>query len=394
MGTTADKLNKLKETKLAIKTAIVNKGVEVTDTDTFASYASKIDSIQTGGGDLDFSQLGYAYTPTFITEGYDIGKQAYSSYVKGASTWQESFPGIDFNKIEFFPKIEIDDTDPIYNNNNNYVGLQLPAIPNCIIFPDLNIHTINAYYDVFTNATALINCHIRNNIVVGNNTGFNGCASLKDLTIGGKIIAQYGYITRLFNDCKNLKVLDYDIVSSYGENSECFGDYVFANMGTIEEVKKLPITAEGNANSYWFSNTVIEKLVNIDYSTFSTFRHNFWNANSIEYCEEINISGLKTLTLSYLTRTASYLILKGLGTNENMTAANINILNWGYNSNTKLGITEAQSKQSLLDSLITYSFDRAGSGYKPCTLHMASYTKGILTEDEIAQITAKGFTIA
>lgn len=49
MGTTADKLNKLKETKQAIKTAIVNKGVDVTDTDTFASYASKIDSIQTGG---------------------------------------------------------------------------------------------------------------------------------------------------------------------------------------------------------------------------------------------------------------------------------------------------------------------------------------------------------
>ena len=48
MGTTADKLNKLVETKAAIKTAITNKGVEISDTDTFFSYASKIDSISSG----------------------------------------------------------------------------------------------------------------------------------------------------------------------------------------------------------------------------------------------------------------------------------------------------------------------------------------------------------
>lgn len=45
MGTVADKLNKLIETKEAIKTSIQNKGVEVLDTDPFASYPEKIDSI-------------------------------------------------------------------------------------------------------------------------------------------------------------------------------------------------------------------------------------------------------------------------------------------------------------------------------------------------------------
>ena len=48
MGTITDKLNKLAETKSAIKTAIVNKGVAVSDSDTFASYASKIASISGG----------------------------------------------------------------------------------------------------------------------------------------------------------------------------------------------------------------------------------------------------------------------------------------------------------------------------------------------------------
>lgn len=45
---TADKLNKLLQTKQDIKQAIINKGVVVADTDTFASYATKIGEITAG----------------------------------------------------------------------------------------------------------------------------------------------------------------------------------------------------------------------------------------------------------------------------------------------------------------------------------------------------------
>ncbi len=44
MGTLVEKINYLKETKTAIKNAIVAKGVPVSDTDTFRSYAGKIGS--------------------------------------------------------------------------------------------------------------------------------------------------------------------------------------------------------------------------------------------------------------------------------------------------------------------------------------------------------------
>lgn len=47
MGTIADKLNYILETKESIKQAIIDKGVEVIDTDTFRSYADKIKSIET-----------------------------------------------------------------------------------------------------------------------------------------------------------------------------------------------------------------------------------------------------------------------------------------------------------------------------------------------------------
>ena len=51
MGTTAQKLNKILETKEAIRTAINNKGGTLTTTDTFASYPSAIDSLPSGGND-------------------------------------------------------------------------------------------------------------------------------------------------------------------------------------------------------------------------------------------------------------------------------------------------------------------------------------------------------
>ena len=75
MGTTAQKLNKILETKDAIRTAINNKGGTLTTTDTFASYPSAIDSLPSGGGNtlktlLDAtkstSYLFYQYSGTNI----------------------------------------------------------------------------------------------------------------------------------------------------------------------------------------------------------------------------------------------------------------------------------------------------------------------------------------
>lgn len=47
MGTVADKLNYLQDTKEAIKSALIEKGVSVADSDTFRSYADKISDIKT-----------------------------------------------------------------------------------------------------------------------------------------------------------------------------------------------------------------------------------------------------------------------------------------------------------------------------------------------------------
>lgn len=52
MGTVVDKLNKILSIKETIKQAIISKGVSISDTDTFASYADKIEAIITGSGSV------------------------------------------------------------------------------------------------------------------------------------------------------------------------------------------------------------------------------------------------------------------------------------------------------------------------------------------------------
>ena len=73
MGTAAQKLNKILETKEAIRTAINNKGGTLTTTDTFASYPSAIDSLPSGGGDPLKEYLDETKSAKYMFCGYTDG---------------------------------------------------------------------------------------------------------------------------------------------------------------------------------------------------------------------------------------------------------------------------------------------------------------------------------
>ena len=57
------------------------------------------------------------------------------------------------------------------------------------------------------------------------------------------------------------------------------------------------------------------------------------------------------------------------------------------------GSGPAENRQSLIDTLITHSYDRAAAGMPTATIHLHAMTKRLLTASEMAAITAKGFTI-
>ena len=91
--------------------------------------------------------------------------------------------------------------------------------------------------------------------------------------------------------------------------------------------------------------------------------------------------------------TARYVLLKDFGTGSECTSADFTYWpNWGIEDETVP--LSAGARQSLIDTLITYSYDRATAGYSTCTVKLHADTKALLTQDEIAQMTAKGYTLA
>lgn len=106
-----------------------------------------------------------------------------------------------------------------------------------------------------------------------------------------------------------------------------------------------------------------------------------------------------------------YFLLTNLGKNRANTIFNMTrTTNWGVAT-----ASQPDARQSVIDTLITYSFDRAQANedakqaaidagtydeetwtdpYGVITISLAANTKALLTEEEIEQITAKGYTIA
>lgn len=75
------KLNYLLDTKKLIKQAIINKNVEVSDTDTFRSYADKIDSINSNQGIITESSVqspnvSYSIINQFLITESEVTKNA------------------------------------------------------------------------------------------------------------------------------------------------------------------------------------------------------------------------------------------------------------------------------------------------------------------------------
>ena len=88
-------------------------------------------------------------------------------------------------------------------------------------------------------------------------------------------------------------------------------------------------------------------------------------------------------------KTLRYLVVKDIGIRSTDTILNTSYGNvWGINSD-----SVPDARQSLIDSLITYSYDRASAGYSTMSITLHKDVKALLTEDEIAQITAKGYTL-
>ena len=113
----------------------------------------------------------------------------------------------------------------------------------------------------------------------------------------------------------------------------------------------------------------------------------------IPYCysltrvEGLDFSSVTTLTnWAQYTEHVAYMRIKNLGKSSLTTYPISWVSAWGADSE--------ENRQTLVDSLLTDSYDRAANGMATATIQLHANAKARLTDEEIAAITAKGYTIS
>ena len=148
-----------------------------------------------------------------------------------------------------------------------------------------------------------------------------------------------------------------------------------------------------------FSGMTSPELKEIDTSSGTDLGSILYGASYLVKIKSLSLKSLNTtIGYSYFTGWSTmynlrYALLKDFGTGSNCTSASFKYWSvWGIEDETVP--LSAGARQSLIDTLITYSYDRATAGYSTCTVTLHADTKALLTQDEIAQMTAKGYTLA
>lgn len=387
MATIAENLTLLESTKANIKQAIVNKGVSVSDTDTFASYADKIGQISGGSSAaaLDFGSINYAYAPTALKNGLDAS-------VAYLNNWTGNHFDSD-PELMFMPKVEITDSEPV---SLEYVGGSFPRL---LIFPDIDFKHKDINGETLFNNSKAVSIHLKNINFTGSlESLFQGCNNLSDITCSGLTIdSNVTSATYCFKGCYQLTTVP-DLFNG-AQTGLTNLNYMFQDckMTTIDlsSWKFGQVTSMRNMFRDC-DNTITIDITGIDTSqmtsTSNMFNMCYGCYNLIRIRGAIDLIGMNPTALpdlGYGVDVLTTITYKNLGSNS--TIASLDLHSGNY---TQWALGDEESKQSFIDSVLTYSYDRAANGLTTLELIMRPEQKALLTEEQITAIQAKGYTIS
>ena len=228
MGTTAQKLNKILETKEAIRTVINNKGGTLTTTDTFASYPSAIDSLPSGGNDWLKEYLDETKDASYMFWGY-------SNYTY--STW---YYNLTYERLQKILS---------YNTTSNVTKMygmfdhcnQLTTIP---LIDTSNVTNMSKMFNSCSNLTTIP--QLNTSKVTDMSSMFNGCSSLNT-----KPLIDTSNVTNMkamFANCSNLIT-----ISFLDTNSATIMESMFVNCKNLTTIDITHMNITSTSNSYNFA---------------------------------------------------------------------------------------------------------------------------------------------
>lgn len=469
-----DELNKLKETKAAIKQALIDKGQNPTDE--FASYASNINSISASKGNL----LALRYNRTqstsnsaeYVLNGESIQAQTRDVFIPQPEntdvdlSFQSNYQAINEVYINFKGLYNYNlDLTNMYSSQgvtvhfgrgldeiiaNGYsLTINFPWIDKCICHEeDYNLRnwlenngcpteTTTELY-IYKEGVYLVGeiVYVENCFTISNDKGDHWISVTTDTYV--QDVSYYQPITALRPSREIKEVLSFPDTSSVTKMDDMFSYVSMSNFDFLKtfntskvttmesmfyqcQIEDIDLSSFDTSNvtnmDSMFSYISVSSGALVDLSGWDTskvttmygmfrgassnsdvlfpegFGKNCTNMNYMFYSS--SLPAIYNVDLSSLTSVTNFgggrkMQIKNLGTQPSFTYVDFSLSNyWGEDNYNTLNC-----KQTVIDTLITYSFDRATAGYSACRIGLASRTKALLTEDEIAQITAKGYTIA
>ena len=197
-------------------------------------------------------------------------------------------------------------------------------------------------------------------------------------------------MNNMFYNCSSLTTLPQLDTSNVTNMNNMF--YYCYSLTTLPQLDTSNVTTLSYSFNSCISLTTVSEL---DTSKVTNMGFIFYNCQSLTTIEGISVKSMGVIGSNVLVGFSNNssirkFLIKDIGYNSSQTTFdNSRISNWGVNSD-----EVPDARQSLIDSLITYSYDRATAGYSTCTITLSSNTKALLTTSELAQITAKGYTVA
>ena len=252
-----------------------------------------------------------------------------------------------------------------------------------------------------------------------NNTTYTANTNPYETTLNDLGINEFTNASSMFNNKKEIiSITSIPDTSNVTNMDNMF--YLCSGLASLD----LSNFNTSNVTSMKWMFRYCSGLTSLDLSSFDTSKVTSSMSSMFDSCKNLtslNLSGWNTSNITdmnYMFQNCSGLTsldLSSFDTSkvtsmQNMfyNCSGLTELHWNnfgngsytavsFSNSSKLGINTdvyPNARQSLINMLATNSFDRATNGYSTCTVTLTTNTKAVLTEDEIAQITAKGFTVA
>lgn len=167
---------------------------------------------------------------------------------------------------------------------------------------------------------------------------------------------------------------------------------MFYNCKNLEEIQFIPMGKVVEASSMFENCYNLKSLPEMDLSSCKYLDRFIYYCKKLQRIEDIRLGSVLESNASCFHDTGQwnlhYCLIKNIGLAKDITS-------WYFNTFYEWGVGNDENRRSLVDTLLTYSIDRTKfSNYEPCVIGLYKTTKLLLTDEEIAAITAKGYTIA